>query len=995
MNGQPSTLALLWESATATYGQEPALFGSGGWTASYADVTEAAKSIEESLRRTGLRLGQAVVMELSRGPIWLPAFLGVWQAGGVGVPIRKGDSTARRIAAIHTAATLWLHDGRTAIGGWPDRYDVDTIEPDPSMWPPFTTAAHAYVLPTSGSTGEPKLAAVTHATSSAVISGLRSVVPIKVGERALHTASFTFSSSIRQLLLPVLCGAAVSIFERGERFDPSHLLQVAHELNITMLDLTPSQLTAVTRWLEIDPGAPVPLQLQRLLVASEAFPPSLLGRWKSAVPQTHTVFHLYGQTEVGGAISALPLQDSAANDPTGRLPLAMPFAPFTPTLLEQPGGLAELLITGLSPQDGYLTASGLTPYEQDQSGAMSPGLYHTGDLFALRDDGTIAFHGRADSIVKILGMRVETLMLENCIRMIPGVAHAAVLPVTGPYGSIVLCAVYTTTSGSNDVATQVGEASAQQLGPVVPTPALVHLDTMPLTDSGKVDRMALLHVLQQKEISAPTVRSDTVAALWKRFVYTVDGQELSEEQDFFAAGGDSLLMLELLAEVHLHFGIQMLPEQFHKQPTLAGLRNLINGKTLSGLPTLVNESATMTRHVGEMAANTLQRQVWIAEQLAASGDHSPFWLSVDIHVPGNVDSDRLGNALRLVGARFDVLRVNFSRRGSTLVLVPEAIRASELTVHRIDSADGEELDRLLTPMIAGGPLLHIGIANNHQGATISLRIHHALVDRSSLAILLQTLADAYTAPDAFASAPISPSFLAWHATHSAAITPMDREVAASFWRSALPAPLRTITQLGAPQINRYALSVSSLLASQVGATPHAMYLWAFRLALAAYDVQQPDLIGVDFDLREHTDRGLVGPCVHTFPIIIPADVLAADQGPSAAMAALVRVLPHRYIPINDIVPADRRPTGDPRQPFFRNSLVYQPDPYPQLHFDSQMASYQRVPTGVATNTLTLYMRNTGTGTLMEVAWDNRALTEEVARGILVSTAETLGLLKKG
>lgn len=995
MKVQPSTLHVLWQSASAQYGPDPALFGPDGWTATYADVTAAAGSIADSLRRSGLRPGQAVVMDLSRGPIWLPALLGVWQAGGVTVPTRDGDPTGRRIAASHTAAALWLHDGTTAIDRWPNRYDVDVIEPDPSAWPACTTAAHAYVLSTSGSTGEPKLTAVTHASSAAVISGLRSIVPIAAGERALHTADFTFSSSIRQLLLPLLGGAAVSIFEREDRFDPSHLLQVAHEFEITMLDLTPSQLTAVTRWLEIDRDAPVPFRLQRLLVASEAFPPSLLARWVRVVPHGHSVFHLYGQTEVGGAISALPLRDTAANDPTERLPLAMPFAPFTPTLLERSDGLAELAISGLSAHDGYLTANSLATHQQARSDATDAGLYHTGDLFAQRGDGTLAFHGRADSEVKILGTRIDTLMLEHRIRTIPGVDHAAVLPVAGPDGSTVLCIAYTTADGSNDeVAARVGEAAQYQLGPAVPIPALVRLDIMPFTASGKIDRAALVHLLPRKEAATPSSSSDVVAALWRRFVHRVDGQDLSEEQDFFAAGGHSLLMLELLAEVRRHFGVRVLPEQFHKQPTLAGLRSLVRDNAPTGLPAPQRGGESEAGDAGEMVATPLQRQIWIAEQLASSGDHAPFWLPIDMHVSGTVDGDRLGNAFRLVAARFDVLRVNFTRHQGTLVIVPEAVRASELTVQSIDTVDGDGHDRLLPPMTANGPLLRLGIANERDGASIRLRIHHAIVDRSSLGTLLVALADAYAAPAAFASAPAAPSFLAWHARRSAATPPTDREAAAAFWIGALPARPSTDMQLGAPHLRRCTLSVPSLRASNVGATSHAMWLWAYRLALAAHDVRQPDLIGVDVDLREQGDRGLVGPCVTSLPIVIPADVLATGQRARAVMAALSRVLPHRFVPIQDVVPADRRPTGDPRQPFFRNSLVYQPDPYPQLHFGGQVVSYRRLPAGVATNTLTLYVRNTGNGTLMEVAWDSRVLTEHVARGILTTTAETLGLLDK-
>jgi hypothetical protein len=256
--------------------------------------------------------------------------------------------------------------------------------------------------------------------------------------------------------------------------------------------------------------------------------------------------------------------------------------------------------------------------------------------------------------------------------------------------------------------------------------------------------------------------------------------------------------------------------------------------------------------------------------------------------------------------------------------------------------------------------------------------------------ILRHLARAYADPEAYAAAPAAPSYLHWlHAQMRAAAA--GRAAAAAHWASVLPPPDTSRTRPGPPQIERTTINVSGGLHAEPGTTVHAMWLGAYREALAGR-VPQPDLIGVDIDLRASHERNLVGPCVATLPIVLPDDAVASGAA-RAAMSAVSRTLPHRSVPIGDVVPADRRPTGDPRQPFYRNSFVYQPDPYPQLMLAGQPARYRRTPPGVATAAVNLFVRNTGAGTTIELAWDRRVLDPDAARDVITETADALGLIE--
>ncbi|WBC01100.1 AMP-binding protein [Micromonospora sp. WMMA1976] len=973
-----------WRKAAELYPTRPALLARS-WSATYAEVSDAATAVHDELRGANVRPGDSVIVNLRRGPLWLPALLAVWRAGAVAVPVRDETADAVESVAGRTAAALVLGDGATAVPGWPRGFDVKPLRRSGAAV--TATPSHAYAMPTSGSTGRPRYALVSHSTMAAVLTGLRRAIPVAEGERALHTASFSFSSSIRQLFLPLLSGASVTVLEPSGRFDPHRLLETVAEQRITSLDLTPSQLTAVSRWLE-STGAPAPTELRRLLVASEPFTPAALRRWRQAVGTDHTVFHLYGQTELGGAVSALRIPDQWTDDGTGRLPLAPPFAPFTALFDNRPEGPGELLVCGLAEQDGYLTEKGL-----DRSRYLAVAgdrtAMRTGDLFSQSADGTMAYQGRADHEVKILGNRVDMITLEQAMAAVPGVAQAAVLAAPDPAGHQLRIA-YTTT-GDADPVERIGDVLAEQLGRTAPIPTPVRLPTLPLTTSGKVDRAALLDLLGERDTADEEAGDDEAAALWRRFTHP-GSSELDEGKDFFAAGGHSLSMLELLAELKRHHGVRVLPQQFQKDPTLSALRGWVKRQTgTSTMPPTTPSgaaSAGTQEPAGDVDASALQRQVWLAEQLT-SQTPSPFWIAFDLDVPGDLDLQRLNRAVQLVAARFDVLRAGFHRRGDSLVIVPELVPADRFTVHRDGSADEPLAAGHLTGMTAGGPLLQVGAVAGANGTTIGLRIHHAVVDRTATQILLGALADAYQDPGGFADRPPAPSFLAW-VRHHASVVRADKEAAAAYWDRTLP-PRAARTALGTPLIERLTVQVPRRPAPHPGTTPHAMWLWAYQRALAAHQIPQPHLIGVDVDLRTHDSQDLVGPCVHTFPAVLDGSALDAENGPGAAMSAIAALLTHRMVPINEVVAPARRPTGDPRQPFFRNNLVYQNRPYPDLSFGDGPARYRRFPTGIAGNTTSLYVRESELGTNVELAWDSRIVPEQIARDVLTDAVDILGL----
>src|SRR6266545_2909474 len=986
-------LVALWDAAVARFGDQPALNTPDGWSASYRDVAAAAAAIRDDLRSHGVFPGDAVLLGMARGPVWLPALLGTWLAGGVAVPVPSDERASRRVLAAWTGARHRIVDAAQG-SAWYARYDIEPHDqrgPQDAVCGGALTAAHAYAMATSGSTGEPKLALVTHRTSAAVVTGLVAAVGIEAGEHALHTAAFTFSSSIRQLFVPLLSGARVTVFT-AERFAPQPLLEVTTQTRVTSLDLTPSHLVGVVGTLEANPGAPRPGMLRRLLVASEVLRPAVVARWRRLVGAGPDLVHLYGQTETGGAVSALRHADDDPPRP-GQLPLALPFAPFTAYFDARADGTAEMLLAGLDRADGLLVDGrwDRSRYEARLGGAA--GLYRTGDLFVGHPDGPLRFHGRTDTDVKILGVRVDTAALERQLSTIPGIEHVVVGAVPRAGGSTQLGVGYTA-SGEGPTEAQVASEAASRLSSMLPAPQVLRLDAVPLNRSGKLDRPAVLHALRVALTTHTGSRGDPVHELWRRHTSQLPtrvpaGADSSPgDLDFFAAGGDSLSMIALLADVARTLSVRVLPAPFHREPTLAGLRRLVAAAKEDrpdGQPPSTIPPPAGNRPAGGPArrpATAFHRGLWISERLAGVPS-SPYWLPLDLEVPGALDPGRLTAAWRTVLTRFDALRLGFvGGDEGTLTLIPDLADPAHAELQTLPAPATPRLDGLGL-MTDSRRLAHLAVGGGPGHTVLALRVHHAVADRPSLAMVAQELCRVYDGCGP-SDAGGTVSFLAWLDT----VDDLGAHAAAQrFWLESLPASATATVRAKPPRIERATAAARprAAVGAAAGATRHGAWLWSFHRALAANRLAQSNLIGIDVDLRSPAAAGVVGPCVNALPVILPERSQQAN-GAAAATAAIAQVLSHAAVPVAAVVPADRRPTGDPRQPFFRYKLVYQAAAYPPLRIAGEPVRYLRRPTGITENTVTLFVRELDDRVDLDLAWDTNVVDRDTAVAVLAATA---------
>jgi acyl-coenzyme A synthetase/AMP-(fatty) acid ligase len=338
-----------------------------------------------------------------------------------------------------------------------------------------------YCMYTSGSTGQPKGVAVTHAAAAAF---LRWSCATFGGEqvRVLFSTSICFDPSVFELFTALLTGGSAAVVENALA-----LLDAPARDSVTLVNAVPSAVDAL-----LSGGCELP-SVRVISMAGEALPRALPARIHAAFPQA-SIWNLYGSTET--TYSTYGRIDPASGAP---VTIGQPIPDAQVYVLEAafepgPAGVTgQIHIGGAAIARGYLHRPATTAerFIPNPYGAPGSRMYASGDLARYRCDGTIELIGRADHQVKIRGYRIELGEIETRLRELPSVREAIAL-VYGPPDKERLVAYYTLADGANAVTVEALRAHLRASLPEYMIPAAyVALDAFPLAPNGKLDRNAL------------------------------------------------------------------------------------------------------------------------------------------------------------------------------------------------------------------------------------------------------------------------------------------------------------------------------------------------------------------------------------------------------------------------------------------------------------------------------------------------------------------------
>ncbi|MFH8984011.1 non-ribosomal peptide synthetase [Streptomyces varsoviensis] len=562
-------------------------------TLTYAALDRAADEAAAGLRAAGAGPGALVAVCLPRGAELVTAQLAVLKCGAAYVSLDPAHPVSRLNAILAEARPLLAvadagHAG--SLGGGTDVRTLDALTvPGGSVPAPRTGPGDlAYVVYTSGSTGEPKGVMVEHHALTTLVTWSHAEFGLGPGDRGTLIAAPGFDASVWEIWSALTAGATLEIPDAETVPDPAALRAWLTEHRVTSAFLP-------TPLLERMLGTPWPADTALRTV--HAGGDRLHGTGGHALP--FRLVNNYGPTE--NTVIAASGTVTAAGEARGVLPgIGRPITGteayvFDAELRPVPVGVpGELYLGGAGLARGYLGRAALTadrfvphPY------AATPGarLYRTGDLVRWRNDGSLDFLGRDDHQVKIRGVRVELGEIENVLRAHPAVREAAVLttaPDDGPAGTELIAYLVPADGSSALELAELHDHMTRRLPRHMHPRRCLALPSLPLTPNGKVDRTALPE--DAREIAAPAAARRRAEAPLERRISAVWAAALGHdsfgiEDNFFDVGGHSLLLASVRDRLAEELGGPVRIADLYAHPTIAALaRRLAGAETSAPAP---------------------------------------------------------------------------------------------------------------------------------------------------------------------------------------------------------------------------------------------------------------------------------------------------------------------------------------------------------------------------------------------------------------------------
>jgi natural product biosynthesis luciferase-like monooxygenase protein/amino acid adenylation domain-containing protein/FkbM family methyltransferase len=761
-------------SAAATRRPEAVAVVSGGESLTYGALERRANRLARLLARLGVGPEVPVGLCLPRSLDAVVAMLAVLKSGGAYLPLDPGHPRQRlahvlgetgppvvlTLAALrgvlpapsqsHAFRVICLDASAEEIGR-------ESAEPLASATVPDSLA---YILYTSGSTGQPKGVGIVHRGVVRLARGA-GYARLDEGEVILQLAPLVFDAATFEIWGALLNGCRLVVF-------PPHV-PTLDELATTLVAEGVTTVLLVTGLFhQMAEGRSEGLRsLRHLLVGGEALAAAPARRVLEEFPDL-ALTNAYGPTENTVISCYHPLSGSASVvDP---VPVGRAIRNSTVHLLAAGGQLApvgvsgELCVGGDGLARGYvgrpdLTAERFVP----NPFAESPGerLYRTGDLTRFRPDGAIEFLGRIDRQVKVRGFRIELGEVESALGGCAGVASALV-----EVRREALVGYFVPAPGTEVTVEALRSALREKLPEYMVPTALVRLDALPLTSSGKVNREALPEPQAEaggngEPFAAPRGPvEEGLASLWCELLGLA---RVGVHDDFFALGGHSLMATRLLSRVRDAFRAELPLRAFFAEPTVAGLARRVEAARRGGRAPL--EPPVPVPRLEPPPLSFAQQRLWFLDQFEAAG--MGYTIPLAVRLRGPLDTAALAAAFTWVTGRHEILRTSFPERAGRPVqaVAPAApFRLPEEDLGGLPDAVAErqcrqraaEEVRLPFDLAAGAPLRARLFRRGADDCVLVVCLHHIAADGWSAGLFWRELATAYGAFARGSSAPLEP-----------------------------------------------------------------------------------------------------------------------------------------------------------------------------------------------------------------------------------------------
>jgi amino acid adenylation domain-containing protein len=860
----------------------------------YAQLDELSTSLAIAMQEAGVEKGSYVAVKAGRSIHSVVSLLGIAKAGAVYVPVEPNHPNERVSTmlspiplSMFIVTSEYLFDlPETTAPVFAIDLQLDSSRTDRSACRGSQAGDTAYVIFTSGTTGQPKGIPVRH--ESIVDRALyhAEYLGLDKNDGVMQFASVAFDASVIEMLMTLLSGSRLCIPPVQAKQDPLVLADYINSKNISVGILPPAYLKLLDS--QALPG------LKQIISTGEA----AILKDMLAHACTRKVHNGYGPTEVciGASFHTVDTAQTQAYLASGRIPIGKPFSNTDVYVLDHwgqltPAGVAgELCVAGIGVTNGYLSGGPLseTKFIANEFN-REPGygrVYRTGDLVQWNDQYELVYLGRIDEQVQVRGIRVELSEIESALFKYPGLVQASVVPYVKE-GNTYLVA-YVTAPGINlsipDVYAHLRKRLPEYMVPV----QITLLERMPVTSSGKIDRAQLppFDLAAAVSYEAPVGETEQIlAGIWEE---VLDRTQIGRHDNFFQVGGHSLKATQIVSALFRQMNIRLDIGQIFSQPTIALLA-----------PVLQSQQASHYTPIKEVIADDYpvtpsQRRLWVLQQLGGAG--TAYNISGTYIFKGNLQVSALEAAFHQLVSRHESLRTSFVLRGERLRQVTRIFNAGDIAFEQVQSASEDETASLVHELsshefnLDEGNLFRVRlIRQSGDHFVLACVMHHIISDGWSVRRMFHELSEVYNQLVSGKTPQQRPLSIQYHDYASWLEGELDNtqlSQSRQYWISTLQGriePLQLVADYPRPALqtfngNTVNFSIDQALMERVRHFANERQMSVFMVLLAAvklllhrYSNQQNITVGSAVSGREHPDvQELIGCFINT--VVLSTDI---------------------------------------------------------------------------------------------------------------------------
>ncbi|NRR24830.1 non-ribosomal peptide synthetase [Brevibacillus sp. MS2.2] len=597
------TLQSIFEHKVQTYADNIAVV-CADQSLTYRELNRKTNQLARVLVERGVGPGVTVGVMLERSVDMMVALLAILKAGGAYLPISP-DYPHDRVQFMleDSQAKVVLVNQDTLESSYPkEKMYVNVQNPalyvgdDSNLVPRSSPTDLAYIMYTSGSTGNPKGVMIEHRSVINRLDWMHKQFLITEDDCFLQKTPFTFDVSVWELFGWYFQGASVCFLEPGKEKDPEAILATIARERITLLHFVPSMLSSFLSYVEprIERESERLSSLRFMFASGEALLPSAVNTFNRIIHERSgtRLINLYGPTETTVEVSWFDCSEGYGTQPPRTIiPIGKPIDNIRLYIVDkedtlQPMGIpGELMISGVGVGRGYLNQPEITA-QKFINDPWYPGnrMYRSGDLVRWMPDGAIEYLGRKDEQVKIRGVRIELGEIENVLLELPEI-EAAVAAISISQAEEKLLCLYYVSSDMLDSEVLKSYLTSRLPRFMVPD-AIMAIEEIPLNSSGKVNRKRLpAPVVEVDQATDGLPTSDVEIKLTNICQKVLRIDQLGIRTNLFSVGANSLKIILIASQIRQEMNVDIPVSHVYTHPTIAEIASYIQ---LESLPASAN-----------------------------------------------------------------------------------------------------------------------------------------------------------------------------------------------------------------------------------------------------------------------------------------------------------------------------------------------------------------------------------------------------------------------